>query len=306
MPTYTVTVARDEVGSFSSGSGRDALRVGYNVSYFVDVDDPNPENIGPFDVMAATGLPKVNRTVYSNNGYIIPWLVCRQKTARRLSSKRARWQVDTVWDSGTNGNDQRESDNTPIAAPAAITSITPRVEQSLDVHEEELYEDKAEPSQKIILPTGTSWIDPAVERLGTLKLKITQYESSLTYQQQIDRVMRVNSSEYRTKEKYTWLIENIDATEVEVTLSGGDTTAVLVTYHLHYTPRTGGWRDRRVLRDTHYKAADGKLYPFADSTGLSRQNYIRSNGTPKGEGEEPSYIEYETYDTIDFDGFLQV
>lgn len=308
MATYTVSVARDEVGNFTSqGNRQDSMKVGYNVNYYVDVTDPNPENIGPFDVMGASGLPKVNRTIYSNNGYILPFLICRTKSAKRVANRIDRWLVSTTW--GSSGNQQREP-QIPQAAPAAITNISPLVEAQVGYVSRELFTDKKTNPQVIELPTGNEYDVPAMEQIGTLTLRITQYESSLSYETMIGRMKKVNQNVYRSKERYTWLIQNVEGYEVDVVLSGGTTAAALVTYTIEYSPLVDdggsayGWKDRRKLIDTHYLAGGEKI-SFTDGTlGLRDVGLIETTGEENTTGV-PQFDLFETYETIDFDSFLQ-
>lgn len=304
----TVTVARDEVGSYSKTDRRDALKLAYNVSYFVDVADANPETFGPFDIMAVAELPKVNRSIYHNNGYIIPYLVCRTKTARRTSSKLSRWIVDTTWDSGTPGNDQTEPDNVPIASPALLTDISPREEGKLIDFEEQIYED--ENAKACLLPTGNTFADPFMKMHSGLRLFLTQYETSIDYATRLTRNKRANEDTYRGQTRYSWMIQDVDATEVEVQLSGGPTAAALVTYTIEYNPLPGGWKDRRALIDTHYLSG-ADLEPFEDDKlETFRTGLIQDNGAPKVVQQGvPDYDVWENQATTTYSvsggGFLQ-
>ena len=105
---------------------------------------------------------------------------------------------------------------------------------------------------------------------------------------------------------------------------GGTTTAALMTYTLLYNPATArvngtttnqtvqiGWRDDRVMIDTHYLInpfeKDSRT-EFKDSA-LQLQNigYINFDGTKRAiQTGPPDSIQFDTYETINFGSFLQL
>lgn len=304
MPAvYTVSTGRNQKMTFT-GTG-DSLSITWNQDYFVDVSGVTPSTVSAYDVLTATGIPVVNRSVYYDGTNIIPFVVCRDKTAEQMTERLARWKVSTKWASSNKSNTS-ESENAPITPPAALTDITPRVVSSLGEIERPLLADySADTKSCEISPSGTRWPDPIMERVPTLQLQITQYESSITYEQMLERKFKVNQNDYRSKSRYKWLITQVEAIEVDVQLSGGETTAAQVTYTLNLSPDEFGWKDRISLIDTHY-IENGKRKQFLDEMEPTT-GYITITGEKRtSQSGEPNYIEYEPFDDIDFGDFLQV
>ena len=307
---YTVCAKRDEAGSYARASQADSLKVTWDLNILVTVkDDTDPDydlgTVSPFDVAAAPGVPRVNETVYYRNGLIIPWLVCRSKNVRRDPQNLGVWHVQCRYDTG-NANDTQEGNNAPITPPASLTAITPRVESSLGEVQRVLYTDKSETAKACLTPTKNMFDQPFVERLATLQLRITQYEASITYEQMMERKLKVNENTYRTKVRYSWLITEVEASEVTVQLAGGPTVAALVTYTLELSPLTYGWKDERALLDTHHYL-NGKKIAYKDDE-LATYTICKVNnvGVLIDQDDLPEYDRWETYDTIDFGTFLQV
>lgn len=311
--TYDVCTRRTENAQMSKGSQRDALRIAWNVTLDVYVSDPEnpdfqPGDVTTIDVLFAPGVPIVNRTVYYQNGLIIPFLVCRDKTATRDPSNASHFIVNCRFDTGT-ANNNTEGDNQPQTPPAALTSIAPREESQLLEEERVLYVDKSSSEKPCLTPTRNLFDSPFIERLPVLELRITQYEASIDYQTMLDRKFKVNEGTYRTKPRYSWLITEVDATEVEVQLAGGPTLAALVTYTVQLSPFDYGWKDQRALIDTHYlDETDGDKKKAHRDDELDTYTIVKVDffgyKIPDQSGK-PDYGEWETYDTIDF-SFLQV
>jgi hypothetical protein len=147
--------------------------------------------------------------------------------------------------------------------------------------------------------------------MPVFELKITQYEEGITYEDMIDRKFKVNKKSYRNKLPLSWLIEQVEAQEVEVLTTNGPTLSALVTYTLLLSPdEEYGWQDVRGLFDSQFLTVANdfdsakqfqNLQPGTQSIG-----YIKLDGTKRADQTgEPDYIPYEIYDTIDFDSFLR-
>lgn len=285
----------------------DSVSITWEKDYWVDVSGvSDPTTISTYDVITASGLPIVNKSVYQINNQIIPFVICKSKTATQQPELPTRWSVSASYKAMAK---ESEAENAPIAKPAAVTDITPQVVSSLGEISRVIYEDKTSPNpRKILTPTLNQWSEPTFERIPTLILRITQYEASITYEEMLERRFKVNQGQYRSQPRYKWLIENVEGVEVTVPLSGGDTTAALMTYTLVYSPLENGWKDDRALIDTHYyDGATGEKLPFEDGPGVLGIGLIDANGNKlANQNGEPEYTQYETFDDIDFSGFLQV
>ena len=304
MPfSYEVVEEREEAMDFSGE--KDTLKITWNKTYTVEVTATDPDkvkDVSIFNVMRASDLPVVNRSVYRSGDKIIPYVICRNKSCKRDKDRLSRFYVTTKWSTSAN-DDQNESDNTPEDRPASVTDITPRVESTLGEVEIVRYKDK---DDKVCLtPTENFFDEPFVERVPTLELRITQYEDSISFQTMLDRKLKCNESTYRSHPRYDWIIEDVEAHEVDVELDDDSTvSAALVTYTLSYSPFLYGWKEDRALIDTHYLESDKKKAFRDDEHRTLTTGFVTTSGAKK-EGDEPDYDQWEMQDTIDFDTFLR-
>ena len=81
MPTFEVFEERSQ--SLKVTGTDDSIKTVWNKDYIVQVTLSGTEtlaSIDAYDVMTASGLPTVNRSIYEVNGNIMPFVVCRSKT----------------------------------------------------------------------------------------------------------------------------------------------------------------------------------------------------------------------------------
>lgn len=304
--SYTVTEGRNQKMTFTGTE--DSLSVTWHQDYFVDIQGTALElqNVSAYDVLTAPGVPIVNRSIYFARGKIIPFVICRDKTAEQTAERIGRWKISTKWASSTKNNN-KESDNNPQNPPAALTDLTPRVVPILGSKERQLYEDFDD--KFYTTPTNNEWEQPLIEQVPLLTLQITQYEASITYEQMLARKFRLNSAAYRGGDPHTWFIQEVAANEVSVQLAGGPTVAAQVTYTLAYDEDT--WLEKRPLFDTHY-LQNGSLgdptvekLPFLDTL-QNGKGYINADGTKRSsQSGAPNVEEYRAQRESDF-SFLQV
>lgn len=316
--TFTVTEVRSSGGLKFAGTD-DKMKIEWSREFRVDVTASGgdvAEDVSEYDVLTATGIPVVNRSVFYRNGQIIPFVICRDKSAKPFKDARSKWTVTATYRSEDANQD--ESSNDPQDPPLALTDITPSEEPSLGMIERPLYVDKADTPIK--LPSGHMYPEPILEKVPTLRLRITQYESSITYEQMLERKLKTNDATYRTKAAGMWLITDVEATEVDVQLSGGEVSAALVTYTLELSARqyydTGtssfvdaGWQVPLARVDNVVNDGTGKYDPFLlDNARSASLAFVESDGTILGDGltGPPEYDVYEVQDSIDFSSFLQV
>jgi hypothetical protein len=259
----------------------------------------------PYDVISATGLPVVNSSVYYFNSEVIPFLVCRNKHAKQSPKNQALWTVSCEYQSFDGS--QTESGNQPKSPPATLDLLGTSEQAELGEFEKVLYEDKSTTAVPIRLPSGAYFAEPVTERIPTLTIKLTQYESNITYEQMLARKFKVNDGTYRTQAAGTWLIENVEASTVSVQLSGGATTAALVTYTIRHSPLDEGWEKSLALID--YKHNTGTAMSPAYEWNLEGDQlaatltFVDSDGIKTG-SSTPDYADFKVYDEIDFDSFL--
>ena len=214
------------------------------------------------------------------------------------------WHITTKWNA-TIKSSSEESDNQPINPPSTLADITPREVPVLGESQQVIYKDQND--KEYLTPNGHFFADPAIRRVPMLTLQITQYESSVTYEQLLDRLLHVNSGTYRTYAAYKWCITKIEPVEVEVTLVSGPVTAAMVTYTITLDPRQYGWRDDRLLIDTHYKDGSGNLQPFMDGPlRTKRLGFVTSTGQKTASDTTREYDQWEPFPEVDFSTFMQV
>ncbi len=302
MPSYSVKQARDQSLQIQGKDNNE--KVSYDATFFVDVGGSAPAGVSPYAVATATGLPKVNKSAYSIGGQILPFCICRSVTASPLPNAINRWVVKAKYEPVT------PAMPTPMGSITALTDILPVVTSDLGEIEKVLYVDKnsVAPKPCSITPTGNFWSEPIVEKIPTLTLKISQYESSIAFQSMLDRKFKMNSGSYRGQVKHKWLVTDVEATDVEIELVSGTANAALVTYSVALSPHDYGWNESRALIDTQYLAAGKKTLFVNDIPGASSIGFINADGSKRAQQDPtiaPDHIEYQVYDEASF-GFLQV
>jgi len=308
---YTYDVSERRQGRTIQFSGTsDKLSIVWNNEYQVIVGtttSDDPADVSPYDVVTASGLPVVNSSIYYFSSKVIPFAICRDKRATQNPDKLSQWTVKATYKSFDNS--QTESGLAPVTPPAAIASLGTSEQASLGEMELVLYEDKSTTPKKILLPSGAFFAEPVVERIPVLTIKLTQYESSITYNQMLDRKFKVNDATYRTQAARKWLIEHVEASTVSVQLAAGATTAALVTYTLVLSPLDEGWDKTLALVDYVHNTGTAMApawEPYLDDSEPPQQKlvYVDSDGIKKVSQSVPDYEQYQVYDDTTFSSFL--
>ena len=302
--TFDVVRQTSETGGYSQGSADDSLTTDFSVGYDVTISDPadqnfDPRNVGVFEVLAAPGLPIVNQSVYYNNGLIIPYLVCRRKTAKRDPARRDRWNVSTTWNTGTRAN---SGELTPKTPPPALTDFTPLIETQLGQDDIVRYTDKD--GKDCLTPTKNFYDSPFIELIATEIRRVTQYESFISYQQMRDRKFKMNSVVYRGEPINSWFMTQVEAIETTVELAAGPVLAAQVTYTMQFTDRPNLWLEERSLQDSHYYDAGEKLPFYSDDLKTLTIGKVDAAGAKLASTAPMEYDSWKMQDAIDFNGFL--
>lgn len=311
--TYTVTRSRESQRLTVTGDGS-SYQARKPVSYTVIVTDPadsgfHGSDVDELDVYVSADLPTVNKTCYTTlSGDVEPFLVCRSLDINRSPENAAHFTAEATF--AFNMSDSQQGFPLgPQTPPAALTDFTPIEEVSLIEGQRVMYRDKSD--AMILTPAGNYFAEPTMERFAIRKITVKQYEASLTYDQFQERKFKINDATYRSKAAGTWLIEDVRAAEVDVELAAGTTTAVLVEYDLLYTDRTNGWKEEKVLVDTHYLefpavGAPRKKRWIDDDINSLGYGLVNADGSQRAIEDGPVYEAFEIYDSIDFSSFLQV
>lgn len=306
--TYTVGATK-VIPVTITGADDNTMKSELSVEYEVIVSDPADSDfkysdVDETDVAASGELPRVNRTTFkSASGLQYPFMVCRSLSIKRDQHELTMFHATAKYRSLVVGT-LNSGDFSSGEPPAALTDLTPQVTPIFGEIQRVIYEDKSDPAVPILTPTGNYYSTPAMERIPTLTLEISQYETEITFAECLERKFKTNEEEFRGDDPGTWMIISVEPLEVEVELSGGATTAALVTYQIAKSPFDAGWADERALIDTHYLDDDDKKLPFTDEAGGQTFGFVQADGTKKTSGATPDYTEFVVQGEIDYDDFL--
>ena len=269
-------------------------------------------------------VPEVNVTSYydSVSGVGMPFAVCRNVTVTR--NRQNRYLFNVTADYSTGPVEERQC---VAAPPTNLTDITPQVSSVIGSYQRVLYTDK-NGNQCWRMPfTGTPFDVPVAETIPTLQLNIVQFESAITFDQQMERSFKLNDATYRSKAAGLWMIGAVQAENATVQLAAGPTTCAKVTYPIilserfYYPPGVAatpanaivyGHDHIQPLVDTMKIDGAGKVVPI-EKDGTAVMGYINaSDGTQRipavagGNEDRPDYLRFRDTDVIDFSSFLQV
>ena len=331
----SISTSEDESSgrrTFSTTISEKYLVIAHGVSQPDDVSDI--QAACATDSVTSLAVPTPNFTTWysATAGVTIPQAVCRSVSATRRSENGFVFDVEVEYQTP-------ELTGPPCAInpPAAVTGITPSVTSAIGRYDRVMYADKNGEQCWKLPGTETPFSAPITETIPTFNLKIVQYEASMTFEQQIERSFKLNSSTYRTKDAGLWMIGEVAAVEESVQLASGRTTVVKVTYPIslserfYYPPGVTatdankvvyGWDKVQPLVDTMKISTESnagpvppRLVPMQDEDGGAvRTGYIEAGPAPAAgterpvstaDDDRPDYLRFRTQDTIDFSTFLQ-
>lgn len=299
---YIVTRSRDN-GALSVKGKDNTLSGSHTQAYDVTVRDTansgfDPRNVSEADVFLNAPLPIVNQSVYYFSGRIVPFFLCRSKVIKRNRNKIDRFHAECSFE--FDGEEEKDAQEPPVA----LSDITPQVDSVVEETTVVIYQDKSTPPKAILTPTGNLYSEPTIQRVPLLTLRISQYESAITHDQKVDRSLLCNSQPYRGRDAYHWMTELVESNKVIIQLAGGPTVAHQVKYTLRRSPFSGGWKEARVLVDSHF-FENGKTKAFLDDeTRTSKLGYVNLNGTVLN-ADLPLYDYFKVQPAGDYSGFLQ-
>jgi len=303
MPTYSVAQARSQ--SLGLQGQEQKTKMDFSVDFKVSVTLGTGETIADIDaysVATATGIPVINETTYEYGGIFMPYVVCRKVSASPQDGSFLLWKVTATYETLENSGQPFR-----VTSISSLNALTPRVTVELSETEDVLYEDySSTPVACALTPAKNFWSEPVVTRTPTLVLKISQYESSITYEQMLARKLKTNNATYRSQAAGKWLITQVEGSEVKVKIGGTLTAVALVTYTVALSAYEHGWKESRALLDTQYIDGNGKIKLFQNDTpGATAIGYINNDGTKRAEQTGiPDSIEYQTFEQQSF-SFLQ-
>lgn len=313
---FEVCQLRAQKMTFSgTGSNNQRITVTWEVDFSVEVTGVDPAYVGAYEVLSAPGIPIVNRSIYWTDTTILPFVICKDKTAERVEGRLSRWIVKTKWSTPQRdgGGSSEEDDNVAVPLPVNCAALPAKITVSLGEHERVLYKEKTRNGSRewedvSHTPTGNWWAQPVMERIALFQMKLTQHESFISYEDMLDRKFKVNKKAWYGREKEQWLIEDVEAQDVRIKTTTGYEDCALVTYTIVLAADDlTNHDDVRGLFDTQYLNDAGELVAFNnDEPGTSKVGYIDIDGKKRADQTgEPDYVYYKVYDEIDFDDFLK-
>ena len=307
MPTYSVAQARSQ--SLGLQGQEQKTKMDFSVDFKVSVTLGTGETIADIDaysVATASGIPVINETTYEYGGIFMPYVVCRKVSASPQDGSFLLWKVTATYETFENSGQPFSITSIPNVA-----ALTPVVTTELGETEDVLYEDftlgPVGPIQCALTPAKNFWSEPVVTRTPTLVLKISQYETSITYDTMLARKFKTNDATYRSQAAGKWLITEVEASEVKVKIAGSLTALALVTYTVALSNYEHGWNESRALLDTQYIDVGGEIKLFQNDTpGATAIGYITAAGARRvSQSGIPDSIEYKIFEEQSF-SFLQV
>ena len=321
----------DVEGSIDDG-GRKTVTQTAKVNYLAlatPTAGEDPSDISPAAIACYSGLPTVNVSTYydSANVVVLPSALCMSKRVTRNDDNAWLFEVECEFKT-----QDLEEEECVIAPPANVTDITPQVRSKINSYERVLYADKDGVQCWQLPGTKTPFQAPITETIPLFQLEIVQYETGITFEQQIERSFKLNSATYRGKAAGLWMIGEVSAVETEVVLAGGPATGAKVTYPITLSERfyfppgvtatpanaiVYGHDKVQPLVDTMKISTDSpqgptqpRLVPMSDeNTGNVYSGYITSSGFEREvvnpDDDRPDYLRFRTQDPIDFSTFLQ-
>lgn len=233
------TVCETSIGSSgATRQGSDKVMQTAITSYRVDVEPLELDGITevaasdvPTELIRSLPeIPSVNGSVYYYGGIINPYLICSGKQVERDSNRRMSFNVTVNWSSPDPSDSEKGGKDGESEPPANLSDILPTVSQQITAKQIPMWVDKNGKQCWRMPGTGTPFSTPVVETIPILSIIVTQYESSITYQQMMDRSFKLNSDTYRGKGAGSWMTGAVNATEVKVQLATGEATVAKVTY----------------------------------------------------------------------------
>ena len=295
--------------SQASRQDDDVVNQTATTSYRVIVEPVQSDNVTPVDptevptelIRNCPELPAVNASTYYYGGISNPYLICSSKSVDRAVDNRLVFNVTIQWQSQKPSSSEKGGEGG--SPPANLTDIAPTVSAVIGKKEVPMWQDKNDQQCWRIPGTGTPFTQPVVETVPTLTLTITQYESSITFEQMLERSYKLNSDTYRSKPALSWMTGPVKASTVKVQLASGEVTAAKVTYTVSLsdatfdpviddeplgedvgTPYFYGWQQARPLIDDH------ALLPSDTTTRLGPIHKWDSSGNAKSDDITTGYI----------------
>lgn len=322
---YSYTVCESSETSYSTSAstsnGATTVVTSLTTSYIVrgiagDSGD-TPDKINDAVIGCLAALPQAGISTYYHAGSntAVPQAVCRSVNVTRDQKNRALFKVVANW-----STDPLDAPVCAGAPPTSIADLTATDTGTIGMHERVLYVDKDNVGCWL-LPTGSPYTSPVIEKVPTLTVTIVQYESSITYEQMLQRSYVVNSDVYRGQAAGRWMTGEVQAQDYTVKIGGVDTTVAKVTYPVMLAPfiyasgQDVGWRQTQPLVDSlYYDPIDGGTKPFTSPvTNVNYIGHITNTGEKNGAKDPedaPEYYLHRTQNSAVFalanGGFLQI
>jgi hypothetical protein len=321
-------------GSTGQGNSRNTTQ-NFTQTYIVKVLDPdgklytgNPSEINTAIVGQADGLPTVQKSIYydADSGTIHPYAVCTGKDVKR------RRDAPTVFDVSCSFQAKTETESLDNETVSQPTDIRPEVTVSLSGKDRVLYSDFGTDFSTPSARTDSEqcWMfkniklqypSPVVTQIPLLTLTISQYETSVTYAQIMQRSFKVNRTAWQGFNKGYWRLVVKNVSEVDIQSQLGTVTWAKVTYEATlsndgYYEQDGttwtqtGWEAQiPMIAPKYYDSplvGNASIKKFIDDdTGEPYMGFLDYDEDWDLAATRPKFKTHKRYEDIEFSDFLQ-
>jgi hypothetical protein len=330
--SYDICETRDNssyksAGSYGQGGRRLATQTMTRSFRVIASDDAdpnfNPSDLDPHEVGCLPSLPRVQQSVYYNpvSGLLNPYAICLNKTVTRRRDNASVFDVVCSFQTRA-----LETENCLVSPPTNPTDLTPEKTASVESTERVLYTDYQGKQCFKFEGVDHEFPEPVATDIPTLVLTISQYETSVSYAQILQRSFVTNNATYAGFAAGMWLCRVRNVSEVEIQTTAGQQTWARVTYDVSlsqdgYYNDAGttffhtGWTAQVPLVSPVFLDAPAVgpplVRPFVDENSTEPTvGYIKGTSEGADAGKEdvgrarPAYEGFQKYPTVDF-SFLQ-
>lgn len=309
-------------GSYGEGGRRLATQT-MTREFRVIASDPVNPNLAPEDVSehvvgCAPGLPRVMSSVYvDDSGLINPYAIAMSKSVQRNSGNGLLFDVSVSYQTRS-----LEVEGCLVSPPTTPTDLTPEVTASVSSTQRTLYTDYNGDQCNRFAGVNFPFPEPVTTDIPTLVLTISQYETSVSYSQILERSYVTNDAAYSGFPAGMWrcVVRNVSNVDIETT--GGTQTWARVTYEValsqdgYYNQSVQfvntGWKAQVPLVSPVYLDDTKGVIQFeSEDSSEPETGFIlpRANGANAGKKDtdqtRPQYETFERYQPTSF-SFLQV
>lgn len=296
---HTFTIKRDYNGS-TEKRGDKIIQV-RRATIQVETD-PEVAPLVLDEVLRLPEIPIVGQTHWSPKpGFLIPFCICKKKSAKRHGDKERFWLVDCEFNSETDQEqDPKDEDDNPL-------DFDPVIEPLSDVME---IAGRKDFNNKVIAnPLGELYAEPVLFPIPLAGVRVSRYVLGQTeWLMQFWRE-RLNNATWRTGLTHTWCIRDCELKPVKWKDAPAD--LALGTWTIMHNPiqanvdgvvKQVGWYESRQRVATFYKRDDGTFEDFRTNHSFAKLPYgnVDIDGKRIPAGDPPEFDWFRNRRDTDF------